>query len=39
MVHPAEAEKFYRALAAVGQQMRVSMEASGQARWFARLLR
>ena len=34
--HPAEAEKFYRALA--GQQVRVGMEASGHARWFERLV-
>jgi transposase len=39
MVHPAEAENFPRALAAAGQQVRVAMEASGHARWFARLLR
>lgn len=36
--HREEAEKFYRALAAAGQKMRVGMEASGQARWFERLL-
>lgn len=36
--HPAEAEQFYRALAARGQKVRVGMEASGQARWFERLL-
>jgi transposase len=36
--HPAEAEQFYRALAATGQKVRVGMEASGQARWFERLL-
>jgi hypothetical protein len=38
MVHPAEAENFHRALAAAGQVL-VAMEASGHARWFARLLR
>src|ERR1700733_6264715 len=36
--HREEAETFYRALAAVGQQVRVGMEASGHARWFERLL-
>ena len=36
--HPAEAEQFYRALAATGQKVRVGMEASGHARWFERLL-
>ena len=36
--HPAEAEQFYRGLAARGQKVRVGMEASGQARWFERLL-
>ena len=34
--HREEAEKFYRALA--GEKVRVGMEASGQARWFERLL-
>jgi transposase len=38
LAHREEAEKFYRALAAAGQQVRVGMEASGQARWFERLL-
>jgi transposase len=33
-----EAEKFYRELAAGGQNVRVGMEASGQARWFEPLL-
>src|SRR5258707_7157155 len=33
-----EAEKFYRELAAQGVKVRVGMEASGQARWFERLL-
>src|SRR6202030_4728794 len=36
LAHPAEAEKFYRAL--LGQKVRVGMEASGHARWFERLL-
>jgi hypothetical protein len=36
--HREEAEKFYRDLAAHGIQVRVGMEASGQARWFERLL-
>src|SRR6202011_4107479 len=36
--HPEAAEKFYRNLAAQGKKMRVGMEASGQARWFERLL-
>ena len=36
--HREEAEKFYRALAATGQKVRVGMEASGHARWFERLL-
>jgi hypothetical protein len=36
--HHEEAEKFYRDLAAQGMQVRVGMEASGQARWFERLL-
>jgi transposase len=38
LAHPEEAEQFYRALAAVGQKVQVGMEASGQARWFERLL-
>jgi transposase len=38
LAHPAEAEQFYRALAATGQKVRVGMEASGYARWFERLL-
>jgi hypothetical protein len=33
-----EAEKFYRDLAARGEQLRVGMEASGHARRFERLL-
>jgi transposase len=36
--HREEAEKFYRDLAAQGMNVRVGMEASGQARWFERLL-
>ena len=36
--HREEAEKFYRELAATGAEVRVGMEASGQARWFERLL-
>lgn len=38
LIHPEEAAKFYRALAATGQKVRVRMEASGHARWFERLL-
>ena len=38
MAHPAEAEQFYRDLAAQGKKVRVGMEASGHARWFERLL-
>ena len=36
--HQEQAEKFYRELAMRGVQVRVGMEASGQARWFERLL-
>jgi transposase len=36
--HREEAEKFYRDLAAQAMRVRVGMEASGQARWFERLL-
>jgi len=36
--HREEAEKFYRELAARGMKVRVGMEASGQGRWFERLL-
>src|SRR5712671_1845820 len=36
--HREEAEKFYRELAAQGVKVGVGMEASGQARWFERLL-
>src|SRR5499425_3816591 len=38
LLHPEEAEKFYRALATASQKVRVGMEASGHARWFERLL-
>jgi len=38
LAHREEAENFYRDLAAVGQKVRVGMEASGHARWFERLL-
>ena len=38
LAHRAEAENFYRGLAAMGQQVRIGMEASGQAQWFERLL-
>jgi transposase len=38
LTHREEAEKFYRALAGAGQKVRAGMEASGQARWFERLL-
>jgi len=36
--HREDAEKFYRALAAAGQKVRMGMEDSGHARWFERLL-
>jgi transposase len=36
--HRAEAEKFYRDLAAQGMTVRLGMEASGHARWFEGLL-
>jgi transposase len=36
LLHPEEAEKFYRALS--GQKVQVGMEASGQARWFERVV-
>src|SRR5215510_4299070 len=38
LAHREEAERFYRALAATGQKIRVGMEASGYARWFERSL-
>src|SRR2546427_9848444 len=36
--HREEAEQFYRHLKVRGKTVRVGMEASGQARWFERLL-
>jgi len=36
--HREEADKFYRELAVQAKKVRVGMEASGQARWFERLL-
>ena len=36
--HPHEAESFYRELVSRSFPVRVGMEASGQARWFERLL-
>jgi len=36
--HGEPGERFYRALAVAGRQVRVGMEASGHARWFERLL-
>ncbi len=36
--HREEAEAFYRDLGAQGVRVRVGMEASGQARWFERLI-
>jgi transposase len=36
--HREEGEKFYRGLRVQGMKVRVGMEASGQARWFERLL-
>jgi transposase len=38
LAHREEAEAFYRDLGARGMSVRVGMEASGQARWFERLL-
>src|SRR6266705_3955490 len=38
LTHCEEAEKFYGAVAASGQKVRVGMEASGHGRWFERLL-
>ena len=38
LMHREDAEKFYRALTAGGQKVRVGMEASGFSRWFERLL-
>src|SRR6476646_35457 len=36
--HREQAEQYYRELALRGMQVRLGMEASGQARWFERLL-
>ena len=36
--HSQEADRFYRGLKERGVSVRVGMEASGQARWFERLL-
>jgi transposase len=36
--HRQEAEQFYHELAAKGVRVRIGMEASGQARWFERLM-
>jgi transposase len=36
--HREEAEQFYRGLGVQGMKVRVGMEASGQARWFERLV-
>jgi Transposase len=38
LMHREEAERFYRALAAASEKVRVGMEASGFGRWFERLL-
>jgi len=38
LAHCEEAEKFYRAVTASGQKVRLGMEAVGHARWFERLL-
>ena len=38
LAHREEAAKYYRDLATRGEKLRVGMEASGQARWFERLL-
>src|SRR5215467_13179697 len=38
LLHPENAETFYRGLSTAGQKVRVGMEASGPARWFERLL-
>jgi transposase len=38
LAHRQDAEQFYRALKAQPVRVRVGMEASGQARWFERLL-
>ena len=38
LLHREQAEQFYRKLASDGVKVRLGMEASGQARWFERLL-
>jgi transposase len=38
LTHCAEAEQFYRKLKQQGASVRVGMEATGQSRWFERLL-
>ena len=38
LAHREEAETFYRDLAAGSEKLRVGMEASGQGRWFERLM-
>ena len=38
LVHPKEAESFYRELVSRSTQVRVGMEASGHGRWFERLM-
>jgi transposase len=38
LIHPDEAEQFYRELGQRGLNARVGMEASGHSRWFERLL-
>ena len=38
LTHCAEAEQFYRQLKRQGARVRVGMEATGQSRWFERLL-
>ena len=38
LAHPGEAGKFYRALASANETVRIGMEASGQGRWFERLV-
>lgn len=38
LTHCAEAEQFYRELKQQGARVRVGMEATGQSRWFERLL-
>src|SRR3974390_10331 len=38
LIHRAEAEQFYRELQQQGTVVRVGIEATGQSRWFERLL-